>query len=41
VPSVRIFAAWASLVGGMLGLFVERWLFFAEARHTVIAFYGR
>lgn len=41
LPSFRIFAAWASLVGGMLGLFVERWLFFAEARHTVIAYYGR
>jgi DMSO reductase anchor subunit len=40
-PSIRLFAAWAALVGGMLGLFVERWLFFAEARHTVIAFYGR
>ncbi|HEX5123278.1 MAG TPA: DmsC/YnfH family molybdoenzyme membrane anchor subunit [Rhodanobacteraceae bacterium] len=40
-PSLRIFAAFAALVGGMLGLFVERWLFFAEARHTVIAFYGR
>jgi DMSO reductase anchor subunit len=24
-----------------LGLLVERWLFFAEARHTVSAFYGR
>jgi DMSO reductase anchor subunit len=41
LPSIRIFAAWAALVGGMLGLFVERWLFFAQARHTVIAFYGR
>lgn len=41
LPSLRIFAAWAALAGGMLGLFVERWLFFAEARHTVIAFYGR
>jgi DMSO reductase anchor subunit len=40
-PPAHPFAAWASLVGGMLGLFVERWLFFAEARHTVIAYYGR
>jgi DMSO reductase anchor subunit len=40
-PSLRLVAAWAALVGGMLGLFVERWLFFAEARHTVIAYYGR
>ena len=30
-----------SLVAAMLGLFVERWLFFAEARHAVIAYYGR
>ena len=41
LPSIRVFSAWAALVGGMLGLFVERWLFFAEARHAVIAFYGR
>jgi DMSO reductase anchor subunit len=33
--------AWIGLVAGMLGVFVERWLFFAEARHAVIAFYGR
>jgi len=41
LPSMRAFAAWAALVVGMIGLFVERWLFFAEARHAVIAFYGR
>lgn len=41
LPSMRPFAAWAALVAGMVGLFVERWLFFAEARHAVIAFYGR
>jgi DMSO reductase anchor subunit len=41
LPSARVFAAWAALAGGMLGVFVERWLFFAEARHAVIAFYGR
>jgi DMSO reductase anchor subunit len=23
------------------GVFIERWLFFAEARHTVVAYYGR
>jgi DMSO reductase anchor subunit len=34
-------APWLSLLLGMLGVFVERWLFFAEARHAVIAFYGR
>jgi len=35
------FAAWVVVLFGMLGVFVERWLFFAEARHAVIAFYGR
>ena len=25
----------------MLGLLVERWLFFADAKHTVILYYGR
>jgi DMSO reductase anchor subunit len=29
------------LILGMLGVFVERWLFFAQARHAVIAYYGR
>jgi sulfite dehydrogenase (quinone) subunit SoeC len=36
----KFFAAFA-IVAAMLGLFVERWLFFAEARHAVIAYYGR
>jgi len=35
------FAAWIVVLLGMLGVFVERWLFFAEARHAVIAYYGR
>ena len=34
-------AAWLALALGLLGVFVERWLFFAEARHAVIAYYGR
>lgn len=34
-------AAWFALLFGMAGIFVERWLFFAEARHAVIAYYGR
>ena len=33
-------AAWPALVVGMLGIFVERWLFFAEAKHTVMLYYG-
>lgn len=34
---LAILAAFAAL----LGTLVERWLFFAEARHTVILYYGR
>jgi sulfite dehydrogenase (quinone) subunit SoeC len=34
-------APWLVAILGMLGVFVERWLFFAEARHAVIAYYGR
>jgi DMSO reductase anchor subunit len=38
---LQYFATCVGLIVGMLGVFVERWLFFAEARHAVIAFYGR
>lgn len=31
----------AALVSGLVGVLVERWLFFAEARHVVILYYGR
>jgi len=41
LPPFRAPAAWLALAVGMPGVFVERWLFFAEARHTVMAFYGR
>jgi len=34
-------APWLVVLLGMLGVIVERWLFFAEARHAVIAYYGR
>ena len=40
-PRMQMPLAMLALVAGMPGLFVERWLFFAEARHTVIAYYGR
>jgi DMSO reductase anchor subunit len=39
--------AWASLlallaaVSGMAGVIIERWLFFAEATHTVTLYYDR
>jgi DMSO reductase anchor subunit len=32
-------ATWTALAAG-LGVLVERWLFFAEARHTVTLYYG-
>jgi DMSO reductase anchor subunit len=31
----------AALVSQLAGMLVERWLFFAEARHTVTLYYGR
>ena len=41
LPALRGGAAWLALISGMTGILVERWLFFAEARHTVIAYYAR
>jgi len=37
---VGIAAAAGAVIGGMLGILTERWLFFAEARHTVTLYYG-
>jgi DMSO reductase anchor subunit len=34
-------AAMAAALSGSLGVVIERWLFFAEARHTVMLYYGR
>lgn len=39
-PSFAAPASWIALASGMTGIFVERWLFFAEARHTVMLYYG-
>ena len=33
-------AAWVALCAGLAGLVVERWLFFADARHTVRLYHG-
>jgi DMSO reductase anchor subunit len=33
-------AAVLALVAGLAGTLIERWLFFAEARHTVVLYYG-
>ncbi|MGH8173381.1 MAG: hypothetical protein ACREPX_09545, partial [Rhodanobacteraceae bacterium] len=40
-PAARAFAAWIALISGVTGLFVERWLFFAQARHAVMGYYAR
>ena len=32
---------WLAVVAAMLGIFIERWLFFAEAKHSVTLYYGR
>ena len=42
--ALPIGAAWIAPLAGVAaiaGLFVERWLFFAEARHAVAAFFPR
>lgn len=41
VPLLGGIGAWLALIAGMSGLFIERWLFFAEARHAVMAYYAR
>jgi len=35
-----LLAALAAAPLAMLGVFIERWLFFAEAKHTVTLYYG-
>jgi DMSO reductase anchor subunit len=37
---VPLVAALVAVVSASLGLVVERWLFFAEAKHTVMLYYG-
>jgi sulfite dehydrogenase (quinone) subunit SoeC len=37
---IGIVAAGLAVAGAALGLVVERWLFFAEAKHTVTLYYG-
>lgn len=41
LPGVRSAAAWLAFLTGTAGIFVERWLFFAEAKHAVMAYYDR
>ena len=39
-PWLRNLGALSAVVIGMAGTMVERWLFFAEAKHTVSLYYG-
>ena len=40
VGTLGIILALVALVSGMTGIAIERWLFFAEAKHTVQLYYG-
>lgn len=40
MASTQLALALAAGLGSLLGTLIERWLFFAEARHTVILYYG-
>lgn len=40
-PALSICAALAAVLSQGVGLLTERWLFFAQARHTVALYYGR
>jgi len=40
VPAITLIAAAIALASASLGVFVERWLFFAQARHVVMLYYG-
>ncbi len=39
-PWITIPAAVLALVSGMVGTLIERWLFFAEAKHTAMLYFG-
>ena len=39
LPVAAVFALWIAALSSLLGAFVERWLFFAEARHMVMLYY--
>ncbi len=40
VPPAGVWVAWLSVFSVMSGLILERWLFFAEARHHIAAWYS-
>ena len=37
----NLFCLWLAVLAGMVGIIIERWLFFAEAKHSVMLYYGR
>ena len=39
IPALAIILILCAAVSHGIGMFVERWLFFAEARHAVTAYY--
>ena len=39
LPAVAVFALWLAALSALAGAFVERWLFFAEAKHMVTLYY--
>ena len=39
-PAPRAVLAVLAAASALLGVLIERWLFFAEARHTVTLYYG-
>jgi sulfite dehydrogenase (quinone) subunit SoeC len=39
-PAIAAVAALLAAGAAMLGVLVERWLFFAEAKHSVTLYYG-
>jgi DMSO reductase anchor subunit len=39
LPGIAVFALWTAALAALAGAFVERWLFFAEAKHMVMLYY--
>jgi DMSO reductase anchor subunit len=39
LPVTSVFVFWIAALSALLGAFVERWLFFAEAKHMVMLYY--
>ncbi len=40
-PAPALIIALVAAMLALIGIFIERWLFFAEATHTVVLYYGR